>query len=69
MQEDLIIAYGLQEREKLAGDFRANIESHAATLARLAPNLKAVEQFEAIKVPIMPGSNGIGIGLDLFLWV
>ncbi|KAK9820343.1 hypothetical protein WJX72_009251 [[Myrmecia] bisecta] len=40
---------GAKEREKLDAEFRADIEERSATLSRLAPNLKAVEQFEAVK--------------------
>ena len=37
-------------REKLAGQFQADIEERSSLLAKLAPNLKAVEQYEAVKV-------------------
>ncbi|DBA77355.1 TPA: hypothetical protein ACH3X2_000872 [Trebouxia sp. C0005] len=36
-------------REKLAGQFQADIEERSSLLAKLAPNLKAVEQYEAVK--------------------
>ena len=37
-------------REKVAGRFQADIEERSSLLAKLAPNLKAVEQYEAVKV-------------------
>jgi hypothetical protein len=37
-------------REKLAGQFQADIEERSSLLAKLAPNLKAMEQYEAVKV-------------------
>ncbi|DBA97424.1 TPA: hypothetical protein ACH3X1_015143 [Trebouxia sp. C0004] len=36
-------------REKLAGQFQADIQERSSLLAKLAPNLKAVEQYEAVK--------------------
>lgn len=40
-------------REKLASQFQADIEERGGLLAKLAPNLKAVEQYEAVKVPLV----------------
>ncbi len=37
-------------REKVAGQFQADIEERSSLLAKLAPNLKAMEQYEAVKV-------------------
>ena len=42
-----------KERDKLAAQFQADIEERSALLAKLAPNLKAVEQYEAVKVSLM----------------
>ena len=42
-------AEGARERQKLDTEFRADIEERGAQLARLAPNLKAMEQYEAVK--------------------
>ena len=39
-----------RQRDKLTSQFQADIEERAALLAKLAPNLKAVEQYEAVKV-------------------
>lgn len=39
-----------RERDKLAAQFQADIEERSALLAKLVPNLKAVEQYEAVKV-------------------
>ena len=39
-----------KERDRLAGQFQADIEQRAALLAKVAPNLKAMEQYEAVKV-------------------
>lgn len=41
---------GGRERDKLAGQFQADIEERSALLSKLAPNLKASEQYEAVKV-------------------
>ena len=38
------------ERERLGSEFRSEIEARAAALARAAPNLKALDQFEAVRV-------------------
>lgn len=38
------------EREALHAEFRREIDARVATLAHVAPNLKALEQFQAIKV-------------------
>ena len=50
-----------KERDKLSSQFQADIEERAALLAKVAPNLKAMEQYEAVKVcfticPDTPGS-------------
>ena len=39
-----------RERDKLGSQFQAVIQERSALLAKLAPNLKAVEQYEAVKV-------------------
>ena len=39
-----------QERDKLDQEFNKDIEDRHSTLARLAPNLKAMEQYQAVKV-------------------
>jgi len=39
-----------RQRDKLGSQFQADIEERSALLAKLAPNLKAVEQYEAVKV-------------------
>ena len=41
-----------KERDKLAAQFQADIDERSALLAKLAPNLKAVEQYEAVKVSL-----------------
>lgn len=41
-----------KERDKLAVQFQADIDERSALLAKLAPNLKAVEQYEAVKVSL-----------------
>lgn len=41
---------GAQEREQLDQQLRSDIDARASALARAAPNLKAVEQFNAVKV-------------------
>ena len=46
-----------REREQLDEQFRNDIEARAATLARAAPNLKAVEQYDAVKVIACPLSH------------
>lgn len=50
-------AEGIRERQKLDAEFRADIEERGAQLARLAPNLKAMEQYEAVKA-----SAEMGVG-------
>lgn len=42
-----------RERDKLAAQFQADIEERSGLLAKLAPNLKAVEQYEAVKVSFL----------------
>ena len=39
-----------KERDKLNSQFQADMEERAALLAKVAPNLKAMEQYEAVKV-------------------
>ena len=51
-------AEGTRERQKLDAEFRADIEERGAQLARLAPNLKAMEQYEAVKA-----STEMGVGM------
>ena len=41
-----------KERDKLAAHFQADMDERSALLAKLAPNLKAVEQYEAVKVSL-----------------
>ena len=41
-----------KERDKLAAQFQADIDERSSLLAKLAPNLKAVEQYEAVKVSL-----------------
>lgn len=43
-------ATGPREREQLDEQFRSDVESRTAMLARAAPNLKAVEQYDAVRV-------------------
>ena len=43
-------ATGRAERDQLDDQFRKDIEERGAQLARLVPNLKAIEQYEAVKV-------------------
>ena len=50
---------GTRERQKLDSEFRADIEERGAQLARLAPNLKAMEQYEAVKA-----SSEMGMGFQ-----
>lgn len=38
------------DREALHADFRREIDARVASLAHVAPNLKALEQFQAVKV-------------------
>lgn len=42
---------GPSERQQLQQQFRNDIEARTASLARAAPNLKAVEQYDAVQVP------------------
>ena len=41
---------GAKEREALDADFRAEVEQREKALSKAAPNLKALQQFEAVKV-------------------
>ena len=41
---------GAKEREALDVDFRAKVEQREKALSKAAPNLKALQQFEAVKV-------------------
>ncbi len=41
---------GQAERHQLDDQFRKDVEERSAQLARLVPNLKAIEQYEAVKV-------------------
>lgn len=43
-------ARGGKEREALDTDFKSEIEEREKTLSKAAPNLKALQQFEAVKV-------------------
>ena len=47
-------ATGRAERDQLDDQFRKDIEERGAQLARLVPNLKAIEQYEAVKVRTHP---------------
>ena len=44
---------GSKEREALDSDFMSEIEEREKALSRAAPNLKALQQFEAVKVMLM----------------
>ena len=44
---------GSKEREALDSDFTSEIEEREKALSRAAPNLKALQQFEAVKVMLM----------------
>lgn len=50
-REHKVVSEG-KERDKLAAQFQADIDERSALLAKLAPNLKAVEQYEAVKVSL-----------------
>lgn len=39
-----------KEHDRLSKQFKDDIEERAALLAKVAPNLKAMEQYEAVKV-------------------
>ena len=39
-----------KEREALEADFKSEVEEREKALSRAAPNLKALQQFEAVKV-------------------
>lgn len=41
---------GQAERDQLDDQFRKDIVERGSQLARLVPNLKAIEQYEAVKV-------------------
>ena len=43
---------GAKEREALDADFRAEVEQREKALSKAAPNLKALQQFEAVKVEL-----------------
>ena len=43
-------AADIRQRDKLNSQFQADIEERSTLLSKLAPNLKAVEQYEAVKV-------------------
>ena len=61
-------ASGEKEREALAAEFHYEIEARTAALARVAPNLKALEQFQAVKVlpsPSQPTVLPFSLLLDL----
>lgn len=47
-----------KERDKLAAQFQADIDERSALLAKLAPNLKAVEQYQAVKVSPQACTHG-----------
>ena len=47
-----------KERDKLAAQFQADIDERSALLAKLAPNLKAVEQYQAVKVSPQARTHG-----------
>ena len=46
-----------RDRDKLAAQFQADIEERSGLLSKLAPNLKAVEQYEAVKVGFVTTST------------
>lgn len=50
-----------KERDKLSGQFQADIEERSALLAKVAPNLKAMEQYEAVKVVCETGFAAQGL--------
>lgn len=50
-------ATGRAERDQLDDQFRKDIEERGAQLARLVPNLKAIEQYEAVKVWQQPPAS------------
>ena len=47
-------ARGSKERDALDSDFKSEIEEREKALSRAAPNLKALQQFEAVKVTLPP---------------
>ncbi len=47
-----------KEREALDSDYKTEIEEREKALSRAAPNLKALQQFEAVKVSILPILEG-----------
>jgi len=47
-------ARGAKERDALDSDFKSEIEEREKALSRAAPNLKALQQFEAVKVTLPP---------------
>ena len=47
-------ARGTKERDALDADFKCEIEEREKALSRAAPNLKALQQFEAVKVTLPP---------------
>ena len=51
-------ARGGREREALDSDFKTEIEEREKALSRAAPNLKALQQFEAVKVSTLQNSEG-----------
>ena len=50
LQHEHKAAADSKQRDKLSTQFQADIEERSALLSKLAPNLKAVEQYEAVKV-------------------
>ena len=46
-------ARGGKERDSLDSDFKTEIEEREKALSRAAPNLKALQQFEAVKVSLI----------------
>ena len=54
---------GAKEREALDADFRAEVEQREKALSKAAPNLKALQQFEAVKVgPAAPYGRRLARG-------
>lgn len=49
-------ARGGKEREALDTDFKSEVEEREKALSRAAPNLKALQQFEAVKVSLVSAS-------------
>lgn len=72
LKRQLTAARSEADRESLHSDFRREIDARVAALAHVAPNLKALEQFQAVKVNTLTPTGSFFAYSDpcqlTFLW-